>query len=325
MQLVKHDSQDPFFNLALEEYLFRNLEGDFIRLWRNKPCVVIGKHQNPLKEVNLKFVREQEIQLVRRLSGGGTVYHDMGNWNFTFIMSRDTDLVVDFRKYMKPIFEGIRKLIPEIEYSERNDLFLKGKKFSGNAEHAFKRRVLHHGTLLFDSDLDMLVKAIQPAQLNIEDKSVNSVRSKVTNLSPNMESSMTGDQFRSYLEKCIEDEMSGVSEFRLTPDDILKVEKLVRDKYNTWDWNYGYSPKFDYRILLNESKKEIKLFVRKGIIENVEYDDESSNQSIDQLIHGLKGIKFNRNDLADFLVHLKNERVEQSIVNDLEKGLGFIW
>lgn len=162
MQFLVNKSTNPFFNLALEEYLLKNVDikEDYFILWQNEPTIVIGKHQNTLKEINMNFVKDNNINVVRRNSGGGAVYHDLGNINFTFITKYDEKHLLDFKTFTNPVVYSLGKLNVKAELSGRNDILIDGRKISGNSQHIYKDRFLHHGTLLFNSELENLVKAL---------------------------------------------------------------------------------------------------------------------------------------------------------------------
>ena len=173
MLCIINTNTKPYFNLAAEDYVLRNFKDDCFMLWRNKPSIIIGKHQNTLAEINLEYVKDNNIDVVRRLSGGGAVFHDLGNLNFTFIKNaKDEGSLVDFKKYIQPILEVLQSLGVNAKFEGRNDIMIDGKKISGNAEHVFKRRVLHHGTLLFLSQIADLSKALKVNPLKYQDNGV---------------------------------------------------------------------------------------------------------------------------------------------------------
>lgn len=272
MLLIENNTTAPYFNLALEEHLFRNFKEDCFMLWRNEDTIVVGKHQNALAEINASFAREHNIAVVRRLSGGGTVFHDLGNINFTFILTRETEKVVDFRRYMTPVYELLKKLEVNVNYSERNDLFIEGKKVSGNAEHAVRNRVLHHGTLLYSSVIGRLSEALKVRPAVYKDNAVKSVRSPVTNIRPFLREPMDIEAFMELVRSHVQSYYPAAVPYRLTAADVEAVNRLVVEKYATWEWNYGYSPRYEFHnsVALNGEQFEINLGIKKGIVETVD-------------------------------------------------------
>ncbi len=175
MRCIKNPETNPYFNLAAEEYVLKNFNDDCFMLWRNRPSIIVGKHQNTLSEININHVKENNIDVVRRLSGGGAVFHDLGNLNFTFIKNVNNESnLVDFKKYTQPIIDVLKHLGVDAKFEGRNDIMINGRKVSGNAEHVFKRRVLHHGTLLFSSVMADLSKVLKVNPLKYQDKGVKS-------------------------------------------------------------------------------------------------------------------------------------------------------
>ena len=199
MLCIKSTTQNPAFNLATEEYLLRNKDEECFYLYINGPSIIVGKHQNTLAEINIDYVKAQNIDVIRRLSGGGAVFHDPGNLNFTFIKKGEKDQLVDFRKYTKPILDVLQSLGVKARFEGRNDLTIEGKKFSGNAEHVYKNKILHHGTLLFSSKLPDLSQALKVNPLKYKDKAVKSVRSRVTNISEHLKESITLEEFENQI------------------------------------------------------------------------------------------------------------------------------
>ena len=233
---------DPAFNLAVEEYVFDYLPKDrmYVMLWQNDNAIIIGKNQNTLAEINEAYVKEQGIRVVRRLSGGGAVYHDMGNLNFTVIADAQGENL-DFGRFCALVVKTLQRLGVKAEINGRNDMTIDGKKFSGNAQYLRQGRVMHHGTILFDSNASVLANALQVDEAKIQAKGVKSVRSRVTNVRPCLLVDMTLPQFRQVLLDTILEEEPG-TEYTLTEKDLAIIEKLKKDRYDTWQWNYGHSP-----------------------------------------------------------------------------------
>ena len=271
---LKHNSLDPYFNLAAEEYLLKNFTEDFFIIWRSERSIVVGKHQNALAEINHGFVKDNNIYVARRLSGGGTVFHDPGNVNFTFIRSVKEISEVNFKIFTEPIIQSLQKLGLAAYTTGRNDLMVDGKKISGNAEHVYKKRVLHHGTLLFNSDLAKLKGALNVDLSRFEDKSVQSNRSPVTNISEYLSKHMNVDDFSDFIFDDVQNVFQDKEIFEFTGEDIASIEILKNEKYSTWDWIYGYSPRYVFRnkIQMDSGEIEIKMLVVKGIIQEIAAD-----------------------------------------------------
>jgi len=240
-------------------------------LWQSKKAVVVGKHQNLLAEINYPFVRENNIALCRRISGGGTVFHDAGNVNFSFIKNVKSPAEIGFKMFTAPVVDALAKLGVTATTSGRNDLLIEGLKISGNAEHVYKNRVLHHGTLLFDSDLKNLGQAIKVVPGKYESKAVQSNRSPVANISQFLKTPMTTGEFVQFLLD-VQLENRENSFYFLNENDIQTIEKLSAEKFKTWDWNFGYSPKYTFRneMEVDGKKLSVKLVVEKGVIVEAE-------------------------------------------------------
>ena len=233
---------DPAWNLAVEEYVFEHLPRDrmYVMLWQNDNAIIIGKHQNTLAEINESFVREQGIRVVRRLSGGGAVYHDMGNLNFTVIADATED-ALDFGRFCDIVLRALERVGIHGQRNGRNDMTIDGKKFSGNAQYIRQGRVMHHGTLLFDSDTSVLAGALQVDPAKIQAKGVKSVRSRVTNIRPLLPRDMTLGKFREVLLGSILEQFPGTS-YSLTEEDLECIQSIKERRYDTWEWNFGHSP-----------------------------------------------------------------------------------
>ena len=232
---------DPAWNLAVEEYVFNCLPRDrmYVMLWQNDNAIIIGKNQNTLAQINESYVRQKGIRVVRRLSGGGAVYHDLGNLNFTIIA--DGEGTLDFGRFCTIVLTALEKVGIHGQRNGRNDMTIDGKKFSGNAQYARQGRVMHHGTILFDSDAAVLSDALQVDEEKIKAKGVKSVRSRVTNIRPLLPVDMPLPEFRRVLLQSILEQFPG-EEYLLTAQDLVAIEELKTNRYDTWQWNYGKSP-----------------------------------------------------------------------------------
>ncbi len=233
MKFLVLNSHDPYLNLAIEEYMFRNSDDDVFMLWQNDRTVVIGKNQNAYAEINTDFVAEKGIRVVRRITGGGAVYHDLGNVNYTFISS-SRDKGIDFEYFTAPIIEALRTLGVAAELSGRNDLEVSGLKFSGNAQCNDGKRVLHHGTLLFDSDLTVLSAALAVDGEKLKAKAVRSARSRVTNLKPLIEKDLTVREFIALISDFV---IKKYSPEVISPPENGEIERL-RIRNSSKDWLY---------------------------------------------------------------------------------------
>lgn len=267
MRYIYNQSTDPTFNLAAEEWLLAHSSDDIFMLWRNRPAVIVGRNQNTLAEIDETFTRERDIPVVRRLSGGGAVFHDLGNINFTFITSGTTSEGLDFERFTKPIQQALLSMGVECVFSGRNDLLIEGKKFSGNAQHFHKGRILHHGTLLFASDMTDLSGALRVDPEKYRDKAVKSVRSRVTNISSHLQEPMEVTDFIVALMRFVSDN-ADMDAMALSEAESESIEQLAQKRYRTWDWNFGSSPTYNFarRTRTEGGLLDVNLNVKKGMI-----------------------------------------------------------
>ena len=273
MLIIQNNNSNPYFNIASEEYLLKNFEEDIFMLYINNPSIIVGKHQNAVAEVNFPYAHKNKIPVVRRLSGGGAVYHDSGNLNFAFFRNGTEGNLVNFKKFTEPIIAVLKSMGIDAVLEGKNDLRVNGLKVSGNAEHVFKRRVIHHGTLLFDSKLELLKQALEVKQGKYTDKAVQSIRSHVTNISPFLKEDLTTFQFKKKIEEFIKRTNNNCMEYSFSEQDISQIEKLQNEKFRTWEWNFGYSPNyvFQNQIQFKGTRFIVKLSVEKGLIVNHEF------------------------------------------------------
>lgn len=307
MLYIYNKNTNPYFNLAAEEYVLKKFQEECFMLWRNEPSIIIGKNQNTLAEINLDYVRQHKIPVVRRLSGGGAVFHDLGNLNFTFIVNEDVSSFSDFRRFTQPIIDVLRKLSINAEFSGRNDITIDGKKISGNAQYYYKNRILHHGTLLFSSSITDLSAALKVRPVKFEDKGVKSVSKRVTNISEHLKEPITIEQFIDLIMNHIREQTRGSEMYEFTQEDIEKIEKLVREKYSTWEWNFGTSPDYKFK---NEKKfaggtVEVNLNVEKGIIKDIKiYGDFFGKYDVSEVENLLKGVKHSEEEIRKVLSNI---------------------
>lgn len=302
MRALVVDTTEPAYNLALEETLFDGLstgdEGLFL-LWRNAPSIIVGRHQCTGEEINADFVKRRGIPVVRRNTGGGAVYHDLGNLNFSFIEHADGEGKVDFGRYLTPICAALRELGVEAHISGRNDLEVEGRKISGSAQRLQHGKVLHHGTLLVDLNFSDLVEALQVEPEKYLSKGVASVRARVANISEFCTSSALMDELRAALVRTCADRQIG-----LPPDAHRRAEALAETKYRTWEWNYGASPAFAFRRKerFPWGSVDLRLNVRKGVIVAARiHGDFFSAADVDELERRLIGLRHEPSCLAEAL------------------------
>ena len=320
MLCIKDSHTDPYFNLAADEYVLKNFNDDCFMLWRNEPSIIVGKHQNTLAEINVDYVREKNIKVVRRITGGGAVFHDLGNLNFTFIRNSKDGEQPDFRKFTQPILEVLQSMGINAKFEGRNDLTIDGKKFSGNAEHVWKNRILHHGTLLFSAVMTDLSAALKVNPLKFNDKAVKSVRSRVTNISEHLKEKMDVLEFRDRIMNHIMGMYPDSKEYSYSPDDIAGIEQLKNEKFTKWEWNFGHSPKYEFEKMIRTvgGSLEFLFNVEKGIVKDIRiYGDFFHKHDIEDVQKSLIGVKHDYNTIVEqlskfnFNEYFKNIKVEE--------------
>ncbi|WP_434796576.1 lipoate--protein ligase [Terrisporobacter vanillatitrophus] len=295
MLLINNTNTNAYFNLAMEEYFLKNTTEDIFMLWRNENSIIVGKNQNTLSEINYEYVKENNIKVVRRQSGGGAVFHDLGNINFTFISCNDNSFS-DFKRFTIPIIDALENLNIHAEFSGRNDLLINNQKFSGNAQYNYKNKVMHHGTLLFSSEINDLSSALKVKPSKFQGKSVKSVKSRVTNISDHLKKDMTVLEFKSYLMNFINSKDENNHFYELSEEDINEINKLVEEKYNTWQWNFGHSPKYalNNEIRYPGGNIEFSLNVEKGLINKIKFfGDFFGKKDVTYIEDLLKNVKHN--------------------------------
>lgn len=248
MFYLESPSRDPYFNLALEEYVFERMDKSksYFMLWQNDNTIVVGKYQNTAEEIDQAYVDAHGIRVARRLSGGGAVYHDKGNLNFTFIVDRADAPGLNFKIFVEPVIQALARFGVHAAFTGRNDLTIDGMKFSGNAQYARRGRLLHHGCIMLDSNLTSVADALRVKEAKFASKAVKSVRSRVTTINAHAPAPISMEDFKGALKECAM--ASGELEpCTLTEEDLAAVRKLRDEKYATWAWNYGCSPAYDMR------------------------------------------------------------------------------
>jgi len=272
MFCINLESTDPFFNLAIEEILLKERKDEYLILGVNTPSVIIGKHQSAHMEINTKFVTENGIPVIRRISGGGTVFHDMGNLNFTFIRKSETGKQLAFREYTKPVIEFLLSMGIEAKFEGKNDIKVGGLKISGNAEHVHRNRVLHHGTLLFSSSLEMLGNSIRNDKSCYSSRSVGSNPSSVINLNKMLESFQSVYELRREMMNYLMKILPGTLDYKLSQAESDQAEMLALSKYRTWEWVWAYGTEYHFvnRFEINRNPCSCHMFVKDGIIRECE-------------------------------------------------------
>lgn len=292
---------DPRINLAIEEYALKNLDINetYLLFYINEPSIIIGKNQNSVEEINTEYVESNGIHVVRRLSGGGAVYHDLGNLNYSFITKDDGNSFHNFRKFTEPVIAALKQMGVNAELSGRNDILAEGRKISGNAQFSTKGRMFTHGTLLFNSEMDHIVSALRVKKDKIESKGIKSVRSRVANISEFLTEQLTIEEFRSSLLKFIF-QGEEVTEYVLTEEDWERIHQLSKERYQNWDWNYGKSPKFNlqhsHRFPVGQI--DVRLDVEKGVIENCKiYGDFFGVGDVSEIERMLIHVRYEKSEL----------------------------
>lgn len=312
MLLIQSHTTNPYINIATEEYLLKSISEPVFFIYRNAPSIIIGKHQNALAEINYDFITKQNIPVIRRLSGGGTVFHDLGNINFCFIQTGPEGRLIDFKRYTQPIIDLLNQYGLKASLGQKNELLVHGLKFSGNAEHVFRNRVMHHGTILFLADLWQLEESIRVTSGRFIDKAVASNRSRVTNIGPLLSPPVSIEDFCEHLMTFVAEQNLSNANYELTDVDNQSINQLVEEKYHTWEWNFGYSPNYqlDHWVLLRGKNRRVIVSVEKGLITKVEIEQQPElstqlTQLFNQCLH-------RQTELVQKINHPKNINISIS-------------
>ena len=290
MKYIVNTSNDPAYNIALEAYAFRELvnEDELFILWINRPAIIVGKHQNTIQEINKEYTDAHGIKVVRRLSGGGAVYHDLNNLNYTIISNKADEGAFDFKTF-----------------SQRNDLEIDGKKFCGNAQAYYKGRMMHHGCLLFDVDMSVLGQALKVSKDKIESKGVKSVRARVTNIVDELPEKITVNEFSDKILEKMKEFYPEMTEYVLSESELAKIQDSYEKQFNTWDWTYGQSPEYTVERNVRYPAGKISTYanVENSIIKSVKiYGDFFGIGDVSDIEDLLVGVPY---EYEDVLAKLK--------------------
>ena len=296
-------THDTAFNIALEEYCFKQLkdEDEIFLLWINEPSIIVGKYQNTIEEINTEYTREKGIHVIRRISGGGAVYHDLNNLNYTIISNRDKGQEgFNFKEFSKPIIETLAELGVKAEFTGRNDLEIDGQKFCGNAQAYIKDRVMHHGCLLFNVDFSALGNALKVSKDKIESKGVKSVRSRVTNILPHLKTPITVEEFGDKIMEYMKKQYPDMKEYVFSKEEMDYIAKRAEVK-RSWEWNYGESPEFNITREKRFKNGKIQIFatVENSRIKNIKFygDFFGKNEDLSEIENLLKNVKYTVEDV----------------------------
>ena len=300
-------THDTAFNIALEEYCFKQLkdEDEIFLLWINEPSIIVGKYQNTIEEINTEYTREKGIHVIRRISGGGAVYHDLNNLNYTIISNRDKGQEgFNFKEFSKPIIETLAELGVKAEFTGRNDLEIDGQKFCGNAQAYIKDRVMHHGCLLFNVDFSALGNALKVSKDKIESKGVKSVRSRVTNILPHLKTPITVEEFGDKIMEYMKKQYPDMKEYVFSKEELDYIAKRAEVK-RSWEWNYGESPEFNITRGKRFKNGKIQIFatVENSRIKNIKFygDFFGKNEDLSEIENLLKNVKYTAEDVKEKL------------------------
>lgn len=321
---------DPAINLAIEEYALKHLpmEESYLLFYINQPSIIIGKHQNTIEEINQEYCKDNNVQIVRRLSGGGAVYHDLGNLNFSFITKDDGQSFHNFLKFTQPVIDALHKMGVNAELSGRNDLQVGEKKISGNAQFSTRGRMFSHGTLMFNLNLDNVQASLNVNPEKFKSKSTKSVRSRVANISDLMEGTMTIEEFRAELLRSIFGmDVQDVPQYHLQESDWEKINQISKEHYQNWEWNYGISPESNVK----HSKKfpvgiiDLRMNINEGRIHDIKiYGDFFGVGDVADIENALRGKRYEDAEVREALSNLDMKHYFGNLEMDDFVGLVFL-
>ena len=296
MIYIETGSTDVYYNFGLEYYFTveKRLPDTVFLFWRTTPTLMVGKYQNVLEEINKPYAEAHGIRLVRRMSGGGTIYTDLGGWQFTFIQHRAAG-EIEFSQYIDPVIGALGEMGVSAAFNGRNDLTIQGRKFSGNAQYRLGDCIVHHGSLLFDTDIEQMVASTTVDSYKILSKSIKSVRDRVTNIAEHLPSPMSAEDFKAAMVRSI---MAGSTDvYTLTAEDDARIRRIARERFAGWEQIYGKNPKFtiDRSGRTAGGKIQFKLDVQKGIIRSAAvYGDFFSTLDAETICAALTGCAYER-------------------------------
>ena len=303
MIYIETGSTDVYYNFGLEYYFTveKRLPETVFLFWRTTPTLMVGKYQNVLEEINKPYADAHGIHLVRRMSGGGTIYTDLGGWQFTFIQHQETGQI-EFSQYIAPVIDALREMGVDAAFNGRNDLTIDGKKFSGNAQYRLGDCIVHHGSLLFDTDIAQMVASTTVDSYKILSKSIKSVRDRVTNISEHLPTPMDAETFKEIMVCHIMNGSPNV--YTVTAEDDARIREIAREQFQSWERIFGRNPKFtiDRAGRFAGGKIQFKLDVQKGIIEDAAvYGDFFSTLDASAICKDLIGCPYDRSAVLDAL------------------------
>lgn len=313
MKYIVNMSNDPAYNVALEAYAFQKLTDidEIFILWINEPAIIIGRHQNTIQEINKEFIDKNGIHVVRRLSGGGAVYHDLNNLNYTIISNNTQEGAFDFQTFSKPVIDTLAKLGVKAEFTGRNDLEINGQKFAGNAQAYYKGRMMHHGCLLFDVDMSVLGQALKVSKDKIESKGIKSVRARVTNIVDHLSDKITVQEFSDAILAQMKEEYPEMDEYVLSDAELSEIQAMRDNQFATWDWTYGKAPEYTIERGVRYPAGKITTYanVENSTIKSVKiFGDFFGVKPVDDIEKMLEGVRY---DYKDVLAALKTVDTSQ--------------
>lgn len=304
MIYIETGSTDVYYNFGLENYftMEKRLPDTVFLFWRTTPTLMVGKYQNVLEEINKPYADQHGIKIARRMSGGGTIYTDLGGWQFSFIQHRNAEQI-EFQQYIAPVISALKELGVPAAFNGRNDLTIDGKKFSGNAQYRLGDCTVHHGSLLFDTDIRQMVESTTVDSYKILSKSIKSVRDRVTNIAEHLPAPMDPEAFKSCMVRHI---MAGSDAvYQVTEEDDTRIRQIALEKFDNWDRIYGADPKFNIERTgrFAGGKMQFKIDVQKGVIQHAAvYGDFFSTLDAETICAALAGCRYEQAAVLEALL-----------------------